>query len=128
VILPCRPREEIRAGLSRGLSRTRMARRSFVYGCQAEQPSAVSAEAKRILVTGAGVAKVISLTVWLVSPSKMVGLRLLRTTEPSGCLRSSTMTETQHKTGPAWAEFSGDVLKSVETVSTTAIEAPCGAA
>jgi hypothetical protein len=38
------------------------------------------------------------------------------------------MTETQHKTGPAWAEIADDVLESVETVSTGAIEAPCRAA
>jgi len=31
------------------------------------------------------------------------------------------MTETPHKTGPAWAEFSDDVLESVETVRTAAI-------
>jgi hypothetical protein len=37
------------------------------------------------------------------------------------------MTETRHKTGPAWAEFSDDVLESVETVSTAVIEAPCRA-
>ena len=37
------------------------------------------------------------------------------------------MTETPHKTGPAWAEFSDDVLESVETVRTAAIEAPCRA-
>ncbi len=38
------------------------------------------------------------------------------------------MTETPHKTGPAWVEFSDDVLESVETVHTAAIEAPCRAA
>jgi len=37
------------------------------------------------------------------------------------------MTETRPKTGPAWVEFSIDVLESVETVRTTAIEAPCRA-
>ena len=36
VILPCCPREQIRDGLSRGLSRTRMARRSFVQRGQVE--------------------------------------------------------------------------------------------
>ncbi len=38
------------------------------------------------------------------------------------------MTKTPHKTGPAWVEFSDDVLESVETVRTAAIEAPCCAA
>ena len=38
------------------------------------------------------------------------------------------MTETPHKTGPAWVEFSDHVLESVETVRTAAIEAPCRAA
>jgi hypothetical protein len=32
------------------------------------------------------------------------------------------MTETPHTTGPAWAEFSDDVLESVEIVRTAAIE------
>ena len=35
------------------------------------------------------------------------------------------MTETPHKTGPARAEFSGDVRESVETVGTAVIEVPC---
>ncbi len=35
------------------------------------------------------------------------------------------MTETPHETGPAWAEFSDDVLESVETVRSAAIEVPC---
>jgi hypothetical protein len=48
VIFPHRPREEIRDGLSRGLSRTRMARRSFIHHRQAEQPSAVGAEAQQL--------------------------------------------------------------------------------
>jgi hypothetical protein len=34
------------------------------------------------------------------------------------------MTETAHKTGPAWAEFSDDVIESVEIVRIAAIEAP----
>jgi hypothetical protein len=38
------------------------------------------------------------------------------------------MTETPHKIGPASAEFSGDVVESVETVRTAAIEAVCRAA
>ena len=38
------------------------------------------------------------------------------------------MTAIPHKTGPARAEFSDDVLETVETVRTTAIEAPCRAA
>jgi hypothetical protein len=38
------------------------------------------------------------------------------------------MTEAPHKTGPAWVEFSDDVLESGETVRTAAIEAPCRAA
>jgi len=38
------------------------------------------------------------------------------------------MTETPHKTGPEWAEFSDDVIESVEIVRIAAIEAPCGAA
>jgi hypothetical protein len=38
------------------------------------------------------------------------------------------MTETPHKIGSAWAEFSDDVRESVETVRTAAIEAPCRAA
>ena len=38
------------------------------------------------------------------------------------------MTETPHKTGPAWAECSDDVLESVEIIRPAAIEAPCGAA
>ena len=38
------------------------------------------------------------------------------------------MTETPHRTGPAWAEFSDDVLELVEIVRTAAIEAPCRAA
>ena len=38
------------------------------------------------------------------------------------------MTEPPHKTGPAWAEFSDDVLESVEIVCAAAIEAPCRAA
>jgi hypothetical protein len=37
------------------------------------------------------------------------------------------MTETQRKTGLAWAEFCDDALESVETVCTAAIEAPCRA-
>ena len=37
------------------------------------------------------------------------------------------MTETPHKTGPAWVELSDDVLESIETVHTAAIEAPCRA-
>ena len=35
------------------------------------------------------------------------------------------MAQTPHKTGSAWAEFSGDVTESVEIVRTLAIEAPC---
>jgi hypothetical protein len=35
------------------------------------------------------------------------------------------MTETPHKTRPAWSEFSDDVLESVETVRSVAIEIPC---
>jgi hypothetical protein len=35
------------------------------------------------------------------------------------------MTETPHKTGLAWVEFSDDVLESVEMVRTAAIEAAC---
>jgi hypothetical protein len=38
------------------------------------------------------------------------------------------MTETPHKTGPAWVEFSDDVRESVEIVRTAVIEAPCRAA
>ena len=38
------------------------------------------------------------------------------------------MTETPHKTGSAWAEFSDDVLESVEIVRSAAIEARCRAA
>jgi hypothetical protein len=38
------------------------------------------------------------------------------------------MTETPHKTGPAWAEFCDDVRESVEIICTAAIEAPCPAA
>jgi hypothetical protein len=38
------------------------------------------------------------------------------------------MTKTRHKTGPARAEFSDDVLESVKTVRTPATEAPCRAA
>ena len=38
------------------------------------------------------------------------------------------MTETPHKTGLTWVEFSDDVLESVETVLTAAIEGPCRAA
>jgi hypothetical protein len=38
------------------------------------------------------------------------------------------MTETPRTTGQAWAEFSDDVLASVEVVRTAAIEAPCRAA
>jgi len=38
------------------------------------------------------------------------------------------MTETPHKTRPAWAGFCDDVRESVEIVRTAAIEAPCGAA
>jgi hypothetical protein len=34
------------------------------------------------------------------------------------------MTETAYKTGPAWAEFSDDVIESVEIVRIAAIEAP----
>jgi hypothetical protein len=37
------------------------------------------------------------------------------------------MTVTRHKTGPAWAESSGDVHEAVETVRKAAIEAPCRA-
>ena len=35
------------------------------------------------------------------------------------------MTQTPHKTGSAWADFSGDLPESVEIVRTAAIEAPC---
>ena len=35
------------------------------------------------------------------------------------------MTETPHKTGPASAEFSDDVLESIEIVCTAPIEEPC---
>ena len=42
-------------------------------------------------------------------------------------LRTSTMTETRHKTGPAWAQSSDDVRESVESVCKAAIEAPCRA-
>jgi len=35
------------------------------------------------------------------------------------------MTQTPHKTGSVWAEFSGDLPESVEIVRTLAIEAPC---
>ena len=38
------------------------------------------------------------------------------------------MTETPHKNGSAWAEFSDDVLESVEIVRSAAIEEPCRAA
>ncbi len=38
------------------------------------------------------------------------------------------MTETPHKTGPAWVEFPDEVLESVDTFCTAAIEAPCRAA
>jgi len=38
------------------------------------------------------------------------------------------MTETPHKTGPAWTEFAGDVLESVKVACAAAIEAPCRAA
>jgi hypothetical protein len=38
------------------------------------------------------------------------------------------MTETPHKTGPAWAEFCDDVRESAEIICTAAIEAPCRAA
>jgi hypothetical protein len=37
------------------------------------------------------------------------------------------MTETPHKTGPAWAKFSDDALESVEIVRTAGIESPCTA-
>ena len=37
------------------------------------------------------------------------------------------MTETPHKTGPTWAEFSDDALESVEIVRTVAIESLCSA-
>ena len=40
-------------------------------------------------------------------------------------LRSSTMTETWHKTGPAWGESSDSVREPVETARKAAIEAPC---
>jgi hypothetical protein len=36
-------------------------------------------------------------------------------------------TETRHKTGSTWAEFSDDVPESVATIRTAAIEAPCRA-
>ncbi len=42
-------------------------------------------------------------------------------------LRTSMMTETPHKTGPAWAGSSDDVRESVESVCKAAIEAPCRA-
>jgi hypothetical protein len=35
------------------------------------------------------------------------------------------MSETARKTGPAWAEFSDDVIESFEIVCIAAIEAPC---
>jgi len=38
------------------------------------------------------------------------------------------MTETPHQNGPAWVEFSDEVLASIEAVRTAAIEAPCRAA
>jgi hypothetical protein len=37
------------------------------------------------------------------------------------------MTETRHKTGPAWAEFSDDALEPVEIVPAAAIESLCSA-
>jgi hypothetical protein len=37
------------------------------------------------------------------------------------------MTETPHRTGRAWAEFSDGVLESVEIVRTAAIESLCSA-
>jgi hypothetical protein len=37
------------------------------------------------------------------------------------------MTETQRKTGPAWAEFCADALESVAIVRTAVIESPCPA-
>ncbi len=37
------------------------------------------------------------------------------------------MTETRHKTGPAWAESSDEVREPVETAHKAAIEALCRA-
>ncbi len=47
--------------------------------------------------------------------------------QPPRRLRSSTTTETRHKSGPAWADFADDALESVESVRTAAIEEPCRA-
>jgi hypothetical protein len=47
--------------------------------------------------------------------------------QPPRLLRGSTTTETRHKGGPAWADFSDDLLESVEPVRTAAIEGSCRA-
>ena len=80
------------------------------------------------IVTRAGVAKVTSSTLALATRVKRLVSASCEQRQPPGCLRSPTMTAIPHKTGPARAEFSDDVLETVETVRTTAIEAPCRAA
>jgi hypothetical protein len=80
------------------------------------------------IVTRAGVAKFTALTLALATRVKGWSLRPANNGQPPGCLRSPTMTEKPHKSGPGSVEFSGDVLESVEIVGTAAIEAPCRAA
>ena len=74
------------------------------------------------IVTRAGVAKVSALALALATRVKRLVSASCEQRQPPGCLRSPTMTETPHKTGPAWAEFSDDALESVEIVRTKAIE------
>ena len=76
------------------------------------------------IVTRAGVAKFTALTLALATRVKGWSLRPANNGQPPGCLRSPTMTEKPHESGPAWVEFADDVLESVEIVGTAAIEAP----
>src|SRR5271156_2584389 len=77
------------------------------------------------IVTRAGVVKVTALTLASGTRVNRLVSASCEQRQPPGCLRSPTMTETPQKTGPAWVEFSDDVLESVETVRSAAIEAPC---
>ena len=83
---------------------------------------------KGTIVTRAGVAKVTALIFALATRVTELVSASCEQRQPPACLRSPTMTETAHKTGPACAEFSDDVIESVEIVRIAAIEAPCGAA
>ena len=80
------------------------------------------------IVTRAGVAKVITFKLVLATCTKGLVAASRERRQSPGCLRSPAMTETPHKTGPVSAEFSADVLESVEIVRAAPIEEPCRAA